>query len=540
LHSFDLHKVRGGKVLVEMAREGEKLVTLDGQERTLTARDITIRDAEGAIGLGGVMGGGNSEMDDSSTGVMLEGAVFNTASIRYTSKRLSLPSEAAHRNERGVDQNLTGFALERAALMIARLSGGKMSERAVGCEAAPWKSPVITLRRARAELLIGVELAPEFCKETLELLGCKVEAGAAADTWKVTPPSSRRDLEREADLIEEIARLYGYENLPETIPAMPKIMEMASPLEPRHKFWMRVKNWATGLGLNEAVNYSFVGHKDLDHLGVPKEGRISIMNPLSDELDALRTVLAPGLLNTLRNNLAHGNNSQRFFEVASAFTADAQSETTAHENMRLAFLLYGDRFSSAWPQSRPGQAQDADYQDLKGLVEAFLDWLHLGPGEYTLAEQALPWLAPCVELRVDGRFAGTLGRVRPEMAENFHARKDVWLAELDLDALYDLHHADKIRFKKLPAFPPVKRDITVMAPAELKAGEIEAAIRKGAPATLESLQMIDLFTPEGGAERNLTWRLVFRDAEKTLKDAEVDKMRDRIAQYLVKELAVRV
>lgn len=551
LHSFDFAKVRGGVVKVALAKDGEKLVTLDGQERTLTARDITIRDAERAIGLGGVMGGANSETDASSSALVLESAVFNPSLIRKTARRLDLVSDAAYRFERGVDQNLSAYALERAAIMVARLCNGKMAKAPLKQEPRPWQAPRLSLRQDRACSLIGVELDASFCEKTLQAVGCEatIASEGGKTSWRVTPPSYRRDLEREADLIEELARVYGVDRVPETIPAFARDLSRAGLPLPKHKFLAQVKNWAAGIGLNEAVNYSFVSHSDLDFLGLPKDGRVSIRNPLTSEQDVLRPVLAPGLLNTLRNNLSQGCTGLRMFEIANGFSVDEhadmsltgpQSKSGVKEKALLGVMFYGDRFSSAWPQAK----EAADYTDLKGVVYALLQ--HLFPGiadealRFAFPPQPVSWFAPCVGLHLDTTFIGLLGRVKPELADRYHARQDVWLAELDLDALYVLYLKRSVRFKALPAFPPVRRDITVIAGKGLQVADILAAIKESKPANLVDTQMIDFYQPEKSENRNLTFRLTFRHPEKTLQDADVDKARDKVARFLQEKLGVKI
>lgn len=541
LHSFDFDKVQGGKICVALAEEGEKFVSLDGQERILKARDITIRDAEKAIGLGGVMGGENSEIDDVSHTVLLESAVFNPSNIRFTSKRLDLHSDAAYRFERGVDQAMTAFALERAAVLIASLSGGNMAAEALKKELSPVNLPQIKLRQSRASALVGVQFDAAFCRDTLSSLGCQlVESAQKKDgyIWNVTPPSWRGDLTREADLIEELARVYGVDRIPESLPRISHNMANAKPGLPKHKFSMLVKKWAAGLGLNEAVNYSFVGHKDLDFFGLPKAERISIMNPLSSEQDVLRTVLAPGLMSTLRNNLAHGEDSLRIFEVASSFHQDSGSPfgTGVREDSRLGIMLYGKRFASFWPH----EAEDMDYLDLKGFVEHLFAHLHLGKPGFRTAQSALPWLSPSVEILLNGQILGTLGRIKPNMADAYHAKKDVWMAELMLDQLYILHEKGKIAFQALPVYPPVRRDITVAAPLKLESDEILAAIREVRPQHLVEAGLVDLYLPKSGEERNLTYRLTFRHPDRTLQDNEVDKERDKVAKFLVEKMPVRI
>ncbi|MDL2290980.1 phenylalanine--tRNA ligase subunit beta [Desulfovibrio sp. OttesenSCG-928-F20] len=535
LHAFDLDALRGGRIIVRGADEGERFTTLDGQERILTAADITIRDAQGIIALGGVMGGLDSEITDKSQRVFLESAIFNPPSIRKTSRRLGLSSEASFRFERGVDQTGASFAMERAAHLMAELSGGFVRPGVLKNEARPYAAPSIRLRKVRAESLLGIALDDDFCAQTLNDLGCAVREQSQGE-WEVTAPGWRRDLTREADLIEELVRIYGVDRVPPTLPAITQSLERAGMPESRHDFISRVKHWGRGAGLAEIITYSFVGSRELDALGLPEQGRIPIMNPLNDELNVLRPHLAPGLLNALRNNLSQGAASVRLFETASAFTADADSDTGAHENARLGLILYGTRHDRAWPH----KAEDLDYLDLKGLVEHLLAFFALPAPDFVSRAEPLPWLEPCLEARINGKAIAFAGQVKADLADTFHARREVWTAEIDLDALYALHLENHIRFKNLPVFPPVRRDITFIADAALHAGSILQAIEAAKSPLLSEAGLIDCFAPQGKAERNLTFRLTFRHAQRTLKDAEADKQRDLIAAAVQKSLGVRL
>ncbi|WP_298034557.1 phenylalanine--tRNA ligase subunit beta [uncultured Desulfovibrio sp.] len=537
LHSFDLDKLRGGHIVVRSAREGEKLVTLDGQERVLTSRDLCICDAERPVGLAGVMGGLNTEITDDSRNVLLESAVFRPGTIRKTSRRLGLSSEASYRFERGIDQQRTIWALDRACALMAAFGGGVVRRGLSIEEPRPFVPARIAFRPARADALLGARLSPEFDEKTLSGMGCAVEKDS--DVWRVEQPSWRPDLTREADLIEEVGRVHGLNTIPPVLPPVQLDLARAAEPESRYAFWLRIKHWGAGLGLNEAVNYSFVGHKDLDHLGLPAEGRISIMNPLSTEQNALRTALAPGLLQDLRNNLAQGAQGLRLFELAHVFEADPDSETTVHETGMLGILLYGARHDTAWPHVEA----DMDYADLKGVVEHLLHFLHL-PAPVCRQAEAHPFLLPCVDVLIKGRRVGCMGRVKPALAEDFHSRKAVWLAELNLEVLRELHDGVVVRFASLPVYPPVRRDITVTAGLELKVGHVlDHLVGLGLP-LLEDAVLVDCFEPQSGpcaeAGRNLTFRLTFRHAGRTLKDAEVDKERKKVAESLVKNLGVRV
>ena len=538
LHAFDLDTIKGGRVIVRGANEGERFTTLDGQERVLTAADITIRDAESILCLGGVMGGLDSEITAKSSRVFLESAIFNPTNIRKTSRRLNLHSEAAFRFERGVDQQGATFAMERAAHLMAELSGGFVRPGVMKHEPVPFAAPRIGLRKQRAETVLGIPLEAGFCADTLTKLGCAVARAPKeeGERFTVDAPSWRSDLVREADLIEEIARIYGVDRIPAVLPKIPHVLESAGKPESMYDFLSRVKHWGRAGGLNETITYSFVSHRDLDHLGIPQEGRISIMNPLSDDLNVLRTHLAPGLLNSLRNNLAQNASSVRLMECASAFTADPASETTAREVPHLGVILHGNRFDQAWPQPEG----DLDYADLKGIIEHLLASFSLPEGRFAVAAKPLPWLAPCVDISVNGTSIGLCGRVKPDIADPYHARKPVWMAEINLETLHGLTLANRVVFASLPVFPPVRRDITFIAPATVTAGAILDAVRASRSPLLTDVAVIDCFEPQDKDERNITFRLTFRHNQRTLKDAEADKQRGLIADAVQKTLPVRV
>lgn len=541
LHAYDLDTLKSGKIVVECAAEGQKFTTLDEQERTLKASDLLIKDGETAIGLAGVMGGLDTEITDSCTRVFLESAIFRPASIRRTARRLGLPSDASFRFERGVDQGLCEFCMNRAAQLMVELSGATLRPGTCTTEAKALQAKVLRFRPARAAALLGVELSDEFCRNALLGLQCTLEENKDADgnaDWLVTAPSFRHDLDREADLIEEVARIYGMDNIEPVLPRISKPLGEGK-RESEYDFWSRIKHWGRGLGMHEAVNYSFVGQKDLDVLNMPTDGRIAVMNPLSSEQDVLRTTLTPGLLNNLRQNLGQGNNSLRLFELAHIFSADKDSDTTASEHGRLAVMLYGTRNAGGYPHAE----NDMDYLDVKAVAEHFARAFNLPALNFTRMD-AHNFLSPAVEVTAGGKHLGVIGRVKPEIADAYNARKDVWMTELDLDAAMQLNRDAGVRqFVALPVFPAVRRDITVMAPQTMPVSAVLDAVSSMKLKLFKEMQLIDVFCPEAAegeeTKRHLTFRLTFR-ADRTLKDTEVDKERDIVAKSLVEHLGVRI
>lgn len=533
LHAFDRRLLAGGLIRVARADEGMRFVTLDNQERILNANDLLIWDAEKPVGLAGVMGGANTEMRDDSTEVFLESAVFRPGTIRKTARRLGIPSESSYRFERGVDQPGSRVALDRAAALMAEFSGGRILPGVAVSEPRPWKSRVVPFRAERARDLLGLPVDESFCRKTLQAVGCELKG--AGEDFDAVAPSHRLDLEREVDLIEEVARVWGIDRIPAVLPRIPKSLDAVGKADTTYDFALRLKTWARGVGLREAINYSFVGTKDLDLLGLPADNRVPVKNPLSEDQNVLRTALAPGLLNTVRQNVSAGAARVRVFELAHLFFPDAASDTTAREPVRLGLVLYGDRGAEGWPtEDRP-----ADYLDLKGLVEHLLAHLKL-PGATFAVKQGHPYLSPCIEATLDGEVLGELGRVKPELADAYEARKDVWIAELDADLLKARAEARVQGFAALAKFPPVRRDVTFACPAHLDAAALLDAARGAREKLLSDVLLVNVYQPEPGGERNLSLRLTYRHAERTLKDAEADKAHAKVVAAVTAALPVRV
>lgn len=532
LHAFDRDLLEKDTIRVAPAREGQKMTTLDGVERTLNSSDLLILDGVKPVALAGVMGGANSEISDASQNVLLECAVFNPPTVRKTARRLALSSEASFRFERGVDQMGADLAVNRAAAMMAELSGGRVARNIVKAEPNPFCYWQVAFRPERANDLLALDTDRDFCRETLTSLGCEIQENDS-QSWEVTPPSFRQDLMREVDLIEEVGRVYGLDRIPVHLPRVNQ--KLASQLDDRtYELEQMVRDWARGVGLNEAVNYSFVGGTDLDCLKYPREGRVCIFNPLSEEQDVLRTNLLPGMLQTLRVNVGQGVGRLRLFEVAHTFCQDPESETSTREQNRLAIMLYGERSARQWPFAQ----EDIDYLDIKGIIEHLLQSFYLRDWEFDFEEDH-PCLDPCVRIRANGEDLGVMGMVGPEQAREYKARGPVWYSGVDLDRLQELYFSQEIGFAELPKFPFVKRDMTVVAPLWMQYGRIRETIMDMDCRVLESVHLVDVYLPEGGEEKNLTLRLTYRDPEKTLKDKEVDKLHNSIARHVLDNLEVR-
>ncbi len=550
LHSFDKDTIEGDTVCVISAKDGEKYTTLDSQERTLKVNDILIADKTKTIGLGGVMGGLNSETTENTKSIFLEAAVFNPSFIRKTARRLGLSSDASFRFERGVDQAIVDFASERCAYLIQELTGATCRSEVLKTENSVTAPKPFNFNYPKCIELLGVDISKEFCEKTLTGLGCQLTQ-VDEDNYTVIAPSWRADLFRQADLAEEVIRCFGVDEVPEEFPPVLKDLKQCGKLETRHPFLVRLRHFMAGMGLNECVCYSFVGHEDLDRLNIAKDHRVSIANPLTAEQNVLRTDLAPGLLNALKVNMGQGNTSLKLFEIAQSFVQDPKSETTVHETRRMAILLTGERFSH-YPH--PNYTNEIfEYADLKGIVETFFkNFLNLDLPKMEKVNNH-PYMSPAVKLEIGadcplaladaGNVVATIGRIKPEIADYYNAREYVWYAEINLCALRGLSAKNTIKFNSLPVYPPVRRDITVIAPKTLAMKEIVDTLQNAKTKYLEKVELHDSYQPKGplaNDEHNLTFRLTFRSAEKTLVDADVDKEREKLVKVLTENLGVRI
>ena len=526
LHAFDLDKLVSKKIIVRKSGKVQNFKTLDNQERQLLEQDLCICDEKCIIALAGVMGGADTEMSLESRNVFLESAVFRPQNIRKTSRRLGLSSESSYRFERGIDQNLTLFALDRAAYLMSEFSGGSVVSDIYKAEPKPFTPAIIKFVPDNVSKLLGVDIDKDMMSKTLLGLGCKVDKKDSE--WQVAQPSWRPDLTREADIIEEVGRVYGLDHIEPELPSIKRRLDHIDQSDSIFEFVMLLKHWASGIGLNEVINYSFVGHKDLDILNLEQKNRISIKNPLSAEQDVLRTCLVPGLLHSVRNNLAQGAQQLRIFEIANVFEHDENSETTAKETCKLGITLYGSENN-----------KDYDYAEIRGLLEHLLKHLHLSECEFVQINEH-PYLLPCINLMLQGDVVGFVGRIKPDIGEKYHAKKSIWVAEVNLNILKEKVKNTKIIFVPLTMYPCIQRDITVIGDVNLKVGQILDCVKNMKLPLLEEINYLYGFSPDNCDEKHLTFRLIFRHFERTLRDEEVDKEREKVIKSLEKSLKVRI
>jgi phenylalanyl-tRNA synthetase beta chain len=524
LHAFDFNQLRRGKIVVARARGGQKMTTLDGIERVLDEEMLLINDGEGPVAIAGVMGGLHSEISESTRIVLLECAYFDPLSVRRTAKKLGLSTEASYRFERGADWDNTVRAIARTCTLIEEHAGGRIAGGVQDVYPTKINPVAIELHRARAESLLGVKLTDDFVESTLRRLNFKlVRRGRSA--WQVTCPTYRADMELEADLIEELARFHGYQNIPTTIPPA----RSAGIPSPVHHYESTARRILLGLGYSEAVNLSFAGESE--HQEFPPQGgggRVAIRNPLTEETQFMRSTLAPGLVRSARRNFNYDLRQVSLFEIGNVYRSGPDGKPV--ERATLGILATGDFAKHNWAHPEGSY----DFFHLKGVVMALLQGMRSAPAAITPVSD-VPWLnsADASAISIDGQCVGVVGSLHPELEEKYKLKQPVFLAEIDYAALCRLAFTSA-HYEPLPKYPAAERDLSILVGRDATYGAIRSGIEGLGIGELVKTDLIDVYegnkVPQG--KISLTLRLTFQDREKTLTVDRVQGFSDNILNYL--------
>jgi len=539
LHAFDFQKLAGSSIIVRCPRDEETtFTTLDETERTLSPEMLMICDAERPVAVAGVMGGLDSEVTDATTEILLESACFNPVSIRRTARNLNLPSEASYRFERGVDPNGVPYAMKRAVQLMCEFAEAEVV--AGGVDEYPGKKDLMQIdcRVQRVNELLGIDLTPDQTADYLRSIEFGVP-GSASDVLRVTVPSFRMDIEREVDLVEEIARLVGYNEIPTSQPFIGMDYPRRDPLRV-----LRQESSAilTAQGFFEAINYSFVAEKHCDMLGLAEDDSrrqcVKLLNPLTEDQAVMRTMLLPGMLENIRRNINFQQTDIRLFEIGKVFSFVAEG-VQPDERYQLCAVLSGARYPGASPLYFSDDR--ADIFDVKGAAQTLLQTLRIQgkSGEIRFAvepDQAQPYAdAACSLCIMDGdKLLGSLGKLSRSTARAFAVKQDVFFLELDLEAFLDLPRLEKA-FHALPRFPSVKRDIALLVPENISAGELLQDILTH---KIEHVVYADIFDVYSGKSieegmKSVALTVTYRSAEGTLDDETVDGFHKKIVDSLM-------
>jgi phenylalanyl-tRNA synthetase beta chain len=534
LHAFDFDNLAQNRIIVRLAAAGEKFTTLDEKARTLDSEMLMICDGEKAVGVGGVMGGLNSEIEDVTARVLIEGAYFNPVSIRRTSKKLGLNTDASHRFERGVDPEGCVRAVNRAAKLMVQIGNGNLVEGLIDEYPNLQTAKDIELGVERTNRLLGTDLDRNQIRGFLESIEFKVEPiDQNEDRLKVTPPTFRVDVSRREDLMEEVARLSGYNNIPTTFPAMPA---EGRPPAQRIQLRNRIKRLMSGFGFTEAIAYSFVSEASCDRLRVkdsdPRRTLIHILNPLSEDQAVMRTSLMPGILETMRYNMARQIKNLQIFEIGKIFLKTDQQALPREPEILIA-LWTGARTDTSWHS----RENPCDFYDIKGAVEALTHTLKLDGIRFSaLADDACEYTKPGHTARImaSDLAIGLVGEIHPGVRDAYDLKQTAFIFELDLEKIAGLI-PQTLNSKPIPRYPAIYRDITIIVDRGLETQSVLEAVDHFQEKLIENLHLFDVFegNPITTGKKSVSFRITYRSPGKTLEDEDVNDLHKSITKRLL-------
>ncbi|NIM05377.1 MAG: phenylalanine--tRNA ligase subunit beta [Armatimonadetes bacterium] len=539
LHAFDADLLRpasdGGPpaIIVRRAKKREEIITLDGESRTLNEDMLVIADGERAVALAGVMGGSNSEVHDGTATVLLESAHFAPTSIRRTARALGITSEASYRFERRVDPGGTVFALDLASDLILQFAGGEIAQGVIDVCPKPVEEPKLSLHVNRANELLGTDLSAEQMADYLSRLELKVKI--VGESLKVQVPSLRGDLAIEEDLIEEVARMHGYDN----IPSRPLMVgaSVGKPATEGLVLEAKARKILLACGLNEAITYNLEGPRDMQLAGFspdhPLCQPVIVRNPKVEEYSRLRTSMLPSLLALLSRNWRRGLQEVRAFEIGRLYLPRPEEQLPRERQSVGIAMLAGPR-PVGWGKD------EIDFYAIKGMVEEFLTLLQVEGVSCAPLEHPTFAVGRAAQVLIGEKPLGILGQVRESVLANYDLPKDTFLAELDLERVIHLKR-ETPAYKQISRFPSVERDLALLVPLDCPAAKVEATLRAKGGELLENLALFDLYEgkslPTG--THSLAYSLTFRARERTLTEAEIEQIITDMEKALL-EIGVKV
>ncbi len=510
MHAFDYRQIRGKEIHVKMAGEGETFVTLDNQERTLSSSMLTIADKEGTIAVAGVMGGLNSEIENDTATIVFESANFDGVTIRKASRALGLRTDASSRYEKGLDPALVEGALNRACELAEQLAGGTVVAGVLDVNNDTRATRVLPFRPDRVNAFLGTEIEASFMKESLEMLEFLVDD--SKEPWAVTVPTFRDDVEGEADLAEEVVRLYGYDNIPTTLVHMATTQGMLTPAQSMQK---TLNDALLAAGYYEICTYSFISPKIYDKLLLPADSgfrqSVTISNPLGEDTSVMRTTALGSMLATLATNYNNRNLTARLFEPATTYTYTGP-DTLPHEQVEYVLGCYG---------------KDESFYTLKGAVQQLLTAAGIPMTEVEFVpKKDCPSLHPgkSATILYNDHILGFMGEVHPLLPAQFGLPEQVWVANLYFEDILAVEKPAK-EYHPMPKFPATTRDLAFVCEKSLTVGSMEKVMREMGGNILESVALFDIYEGKQIAEgmKSVAFNLTFRAADRTLSDEEIDR-----------------
>ncbi len=535
LHAFDFDEVANGHIIVRRAGADIDFKTLDSKDHKLESDMLMICDGERPVALAGVMGGENSEISDKTTRVLIESAYFNPVSIRRTAKITGIASDASHRFERGVDPRGTVNALHRAVSLIAQVSDAQIAKDIIDEHPNKPQLVEIDVKPSMLNTRLGTSFDIDEIKEILESVEFKVDV-LDAETLKVIVPSFRVDVSRHEDLSEEVARLWGYNNIQTSYPLVPAKGKLLAPILGLRE---KVRQIMTGFAFFEAINYNFIHGDSCDRMNLDvsdKRRRIeTVLNPISDQMSVLRSSLVPGLLETMRKNIAQQADTIKLFEIGKIFFA-TQKGSLPDEFEMVSGLITGYRYNQSWYSKK----EEFDFFDLKGVAEGLAAALLIGDVIFEKIENdAVPYFQNGygATVKSNDKIIGNIGKIDDAVLKNYGLKQDAFVFDFDLQAIEELL-PESIEAQILPKFPSISRDITLIVDTTIAVGDILGQIESIAlkEDLIENISLFDVY--EGDAigidKKSLSFRVVYRSMKKTLREKNIKKLHLNISNTLLK------
>ena len=526
MHAFDAREIQSGKIVVERANDLEKFTTLDEVERTLDSNVLCIKDSDRTIALAGIMGGLNSEIKEDTTSVIFECANFEGTNIRVNSKKLNIRTESSSRFEKDIDPNLAKLAIDRACALVCELGCGEVMEGTIDVYNHKKEESKLSVSSAWINKFLGTEISKEEMKNALDSLDLKTEING--DMLDIVVPTFRIDIAIKEDIAEEVARIYGYDNIPTTI------FKVSTEREPKYRNELLTENVIDSMiasGISQSISYSFVSPKVFDKIKVPMDSElrnvVKIKNPLGEDYSVMRTTTLHSMMECLGRNYSRNNEIARLFEVGKVYIPNEDENSLPTEKNILTIGIYGD----------------CDYLDLKGIVENVIDGLGITKSSY-VRESENPSYHPGKTARVTvgkAQNAGVLGEIHPDVSENYGVDVNCFVAEIDLDVLFNNAKLEK-KYKVLPKYPAVTRDIAMLVNDEVLVQDIEDTIKRAGGNLVEKVKLFDIYKgaqiPEG--KKSIAYAIAYRDPKKTLEDKDVTKVHDKILRSLEHKLGAEL
>ncbi len=527
LHAFDADRIEGGHIIVKTLDEGTEFVTLDGVTRKLSAEDLCICDERGPLVLAGVFGGEKAEVDDQTENIFLESALFDPVSIRKSARRHGLNTDASFRYERGVDPEMSIYALKRAALLIMNIGGGSASMEIDDVYPKSIEPKEVKVKISNIQKLIGKNIPPTTIKEILSNLEIKIKSDLD-DTLVLQVPAYRADVTREADIIEEVLRIYGFNNV--EVPGKMHIVPNAYQVNPNERLIKQISLQLSGMGYHECLNNALINKR----FAVDSSTQVEMLNPLSQELSILRQSLIPGLAANAAHNIRRNNKRLKLYEWGKQY--EKLSAGKYRETNLLTLLISGKSHGENWLMPN----QDTNFHHLSGEVHRLFKLWGIEITDYREAQH--PLLEGGVEWHSGNRVIGFGGAISADLDKALEVDQPAFVAELNWDAIFEFSKVKKIQYRELARFPSVRRDLALLLPENVQYHTLESIARKTEKKLLRKVNLFDVYQGKGIDSGMKSYALSFllQDESKTLTDKQIDKSMERILKALAEETGAKL